>query len=900
MTSITQNQTNNVLPRGGDAEYTPVVDSSTLPLTVQLASDDDGVVRSAIFTHPNAALINPRHPIFQSPLALIDYEGYEWRWSFNKAYGTKVFDYHLFRSLQDLRFLFADDALFRYAIMPYVDKTRRYRLQGSQFQSHVVIRNQTRQTLQVYSREKKQWYQVGLKLSDISAMMGVGGLNDYGKNAGFSMDDKGNFTSAEKGRIRDFIDSEPERFDGYALGDVLGSQDGVIKPLLQGIRQAVHDQMNKIACKLGVLPLAPSESWGMSTGSIVARLITKAFAMKLGVSVEELETMTHLGGMKGLLNLGKLLKRKDNFVYLTMVDGGRANNERNLPPGFHHSSAVFVNRKVKGVYTGVLCDIDISGCYANGLMNQIFPVGIPQVLPDSMTLREFIENVLVHCITGAWYARISWTNAPFEQDLLITKIPERHQSYDWGVDGFDNQGFSYDGDDKTYDAGMVVTTRSVHQASLTHDLLQVLETVASKANVKHRKSDAFSEWEWLLDNAIVTGVVYYDVRNRVSHVTDAMKQGTKSSTDSDVVVSGSKQWVGVELRDIMSILIPGRAEAKRKFGKKSPEQTFLKLVNNTIYGCIASAFFNQSDTAISNVVVGNNITARARALAWLMAKGLGTFQSVTDGGVFDVLRVPMWKRISLDNLSNLYDDVRYDSSRNATYEYKSLLTLDTEDFLKGYEGWSSPQRAASDYNDVLNESYLQDSIDAEAWRHLQRQFPGVDILDKSQFSFESKRMCRGFTPHNKVNYCLYDVVCGDNAGDATYMALRGMNKVVNDKGDKVINPVALDLFDAYESGRAFGVTVTGTKLLSLKDWNKLPQERKDVLLPDDTVSDTKRFYSITPLNLRFQTLEHYIQTNDAYQQAKELEDPEAVAAVRYQATNVNRKKAAKKLERLKR
>jgi len=875
-----------------DCEYVPVTNNKTIPLTIQTSTVDTvGNVIYKIMLHPKHRLkSSPRHPIFNSPFSQLDYYQLEYRWSKEKAFGTTIFARRIFRSLKDLEFQFADEAIYRHAVLPYIEKTRRYRICGQHNRDYVIIKNLTNENLQckmLTDDGKARWINVAVSLLDISAKMGVGSLMDYGSTTGLEMSDKGNFSSKDKSHIDDFYD-DVERFDGYAKGDVVNVRklDGKEVCTLQHIDYAVDDHVNKIAIMLGVQPLAPSESWGYSTGSIVARLITKAIAKIAGVTIEQLDVLTQHGGATNLLHLGRFLKKKDNFIYLTMVDGGRANNERLMLPGSQINTAQFVNRKVKGVYTGVLCDIDISGCYANGLMNQIFPIGIPQVISKSMSWGTFVEEILPKLVPGCWSARFNYENAPFEDDLTISKIPEAYTDWDFGIDGFDNEDFSYESsDDKTYDAGMLVTTHSKHQAILTHDLLQIYQSVATKPTVgrKGRKANGNTEWEWLCNNATITGVIYYDKALRVDKVTDKMLASTDLSANDNVVVSGSKEWVGIELSEILKILIPERAKAKRIYGKKSSEQTFLKLINNTIFGCIASVFFNKEGTSISNVVVGNNITARARALGWLMAKGLGAFQIITDGGVFDLNNVVHWKKISLDNLARLYYDKNYDDSRNITYTKQSLLGREVNDeLMKDYKGWRSQEREDSDFNDVFNQKYLQDDIDVKAWNHLQNQFSGIDILNQNQFVFESKRICLGLTPHNKVNYRLSNIIAGDDEGEEYLIALRGMNRVSNDKGKKIVNPDANFLFDSYEEGRATGMCTISTKLLSLADWKMYKSsdpEKYNRLLPDDQVSDNKVFYSITPLNYRFTNLEEYIQVQKKYQDAKKDGDPVKVASI---------------------
>ena len=85
------------------------------------------------------------------------------------------------------------------------------------------------------------------------------------------------------------------------------------------------------------------------------------------------------------------------------------------------------------------------------------------------------------------------------------------------------------------------------------------------------------------------------------------------------------------------------------------------------------------------------------------------------------------------------------------------------------------------------------------------------------------------------------------------------------------------MFDAIEIGKPTKLEIQGTQLLSQADWEKDP--RKDVLLPHDTVSDQKTFYSHTPLALRYKNLEGKKQMELEYGHAKQTGNPVEVAAV---------------------
>jgi hypothetical protein len=151
-------------------------------------------------------------------------------------------------------------------------------------------------------------------------------------------------------------------------------------------------------------------------------------------------------------------------------------------------------------------------------------------------------------------------------------------------------------------------------------------------------------------------------------------------------------------------------------------------------------------------------------------------------------------------------------------------------------------------------------------------FPDLDIFKYDQFKFESKNWYVGLTLHSKADYRLIDI-----DGNET-IALRGMPKVWSDeKGKKITDPRANDLFDAIENNTPIRLDIADTQLLSQKDWERHPN--KEVLLPHDQISDNKRFFSHTPLASRYKDMAEYKEVVKWYEQTKVTNDPFKVAKV---------------------
>ena len=217
---------------------------------------------------------------------------------------------------------------------------------------------------------------------------------------------------------------------------------------------------------------------------------------------------------------------------------------------------------------------------------------------------------------------------------------------------------------------------------------------------------------------------------------------------------------GIELGEL---LINKLLKERKKYPKKTPLNNLFKLCTNTVYGDMVSPFFK-----VGNVIVGNNITARARALAWCMEKGLNGWQTITDGCTFDLTKVPVARKetkLSGENTIALYAD-----SNNYDIQYKNLA-------IEAYKLYTGIANASLSNSEVIEEFYCMDAMEtgkkktysqviaATAWKHLQDCFPGLDILHAptidinnkprgGQFEFEVKGLFLRGTFHGSANYSL--------------------------------------------------------------------------------------------------------------------------------------------------
>ncbi len=850
-----------------DSEYQPKINCSVTPIGLVI-EDDKGNQRFYIHPKSSGSVLKKArqvgHKIFQYNFAILDFLEDVYGYPVKNLDGKeslknlKCVDIHIFWSFKDLEFLFSEKEDYVNLLLNKLERTRRIRIDNECHTSNGLIRGNSVslpyavQLPDNTNKGKNRWYKLSIIVSDISAMQGNTSLKEYASNVGIKMIDKESYTALQKGMMELMYIEDPLKFERYCIGD----------GLLIEIKKKTTEFYNHIAELIGI---EKRDMWGMSTGKIVATMLNDWLCKKLNITSEDLYKMQSLAGSEGITNISKILKSRD-LLYGGMVDGGRAVKER-IP--------------VK--YYGTLIDIDIDGCYGNGLKNQKYAIGRPTIQSEPMLLKDWLKMYQNELIRGLWYGRISWEEAPFKQDLLISKTDEKFTTWTWVIDGFDPNGFEIEDDDKkVYDASMALTTNSVHYASFNHDLLQTINAVASN-----------KERSWLLNNAVVNSSLIYKKSDKVDSPTPKMLEGVKLSKDSDILLESTSEWIEVDLKELVTILLSER----KKHPKKSPMNTFLKLIINTIYGCIASEFFSIVGSCVSSVVVGNNITARARCLAWCMAKGFYSAMSVTDGGVFDVNKVLEFKKKSLDLLEGLHREKLSEDKVNNRHKFakqKPLLGFEIDfkeknTHKKIIKTFGNTKELATKIKTRDNKTTINDCvhkyclgiIDKLAWEHLANIF-NIDIFTQNQFSFETKNDYIKLVLHSKVDYLLETI-----DGKKT-VAYRGMDKVFNPSTEKKeINPICFEIFEAIENNQAIIKAVDGERMLSLKDYQEAIRiDSNYPLLPHDTVSRKKYYYSIVPLDLRHKDLKTYKNCQRDYERAKKDKNPLNVAKIREKYINI--------------
>jgi len=772
-----------------DTEYQPRIDASTLPLldTICNTNNPDDVFARSHPDNPNnklLGLIPFHHNCFIGdwlenlghPVESVD----------NPSSSRKrvVWNSRIFHAGKDIEFIFKNRRYYHDNVIPLLAKMRRLRSIKPIFTG-----------VSFYKKDgdgKMRWFDVYMSVDDISASQGAGSLLDYTKNVGIVMDSKETYTKEEKGRMLEMQIKNQFLFEQYGKGDTC---------VLTETDARTVAMFNKIAKKLGV---ARNPCFGKSLGRICAGLLCSWLEKELNLKSGELVNLVSLAGSDGILTKAAILKLK-KLNYTAMVDGGRCVKER-----AHIMHLI-----------GLLFDIDIKGCYGNGIKNQIFAVGNPFLLTDDMYLKDFIRLYGKELVDGLWTARIRTDiPMPFEQDLFISKEEKAFKK--WSLSVFEETlDPNFDPTAHSIDASMIMAFRKISGAVLTSDFFEVMMNYFSD-----------DEIGWLKENLIIESALIYRASDRVEKVTEEMAESVTAGKKSGVQIAGSFQWVGVPLDGYITPLLEMRKAAQLRDGKKSPMDVFTKVVINATYGVICSPFF--SDPGASNVVVASNITARARVLAWCMAKGFHLVGTITDGGVGDMSKVLYWTRFSAQGFADASRDIFKDKYRKVRCTVAPLYDV---------AEWNA---------DIKEGSPEMDRHDAYAWAHLKKTFPKLSIFKYDQFRFETKSMWKEITLHQKANYELVN-------GEKVVRKYRGLYGALKDTVGKAI-------FEAVRTNIPILIPVIVPRQLTLNAYNASKEAKTPYtdgkMLYGDTETFTSFQYSHSPVaSTQYESVEHHAKVN---------------------------------------
>lgn len=855
-------------------------------LTIQVRDDKTPLGQGIIYSHPDShPEAKKYYKTFEHPFVIFDYlqdtnQGYlVHNAEITQRMKKVLIQIYFFYSPKDIessinkkvKFKDGKDLNIHDLYLNCFSKTRRIRTQikkGKNISNYIS----TKYVVNLNGENHLSY----LEFIDTSGLSNVG-LSDTSEIYLGKMDFKDNLSDEEKSDIVKAKLLGTKRFEDYALGDLI----------MTNIFDSSIVQENNLRRELNLPEIKDSEK-KLTVGAMTARLLRDYIYKYLDFDVITLNSLSVICSPNNIQKwLAPFIKKEqlNRLPYTGMVDGGRCVRELSKHPYWKSESIDFTN--LLRFTLKFLADIDIDGCYGNGLKNQKFAIGNPSIDTNTYTLREFLKKYKKYLVDGLWCARLfgKFKNTNFSQDLIISKTKDSVRSYEEKLSrtvASDNSEVSEYLNALT--SNMCCLTKEIHGGLLNSDILEIIEN--------HTSNQEKAYW---LDNIQVTGFLGYLNINKVNSIEEMLENDdcyAKCNVDlrkSITNTSINNKWIEIPLDEYAEKLL----NLRKKYPKKTPMNNFLKLVINATYGVICSQYFDTNDTGISNVVVANNITARARVLAWCMSKALRTAMSITDGGVFDLNKViySKVKKPTLTQFSNISDDILSKSSRNLIFEIKPLLgkEIDISDY--------------ADENKGHELSELIKNIDEKAWKHCANMFPELSIFKENQFSFELKNVYTDLTLHNKSDYILKNQLFTYNSkeksitlepfelwrqrgtkGDEGKLKSKELYKAIENNEAIMIEFKQDSLIGLNEYQKCFKkVNITENELLSDDEWDEIPLESystlgqkllKHNILPGD-VKEMKRYlFSHIPTCMKHTTLAEYEKSRDIAEEMRKTKNPQ--------------------------
>ncbi|MDF5717181.1 MAG: hypothetical protein PUP93_25765 [Rhizonema sp. NSF051] len=689
-------------------------------------------------------------------------------------------------------------------------------------------------------------YELCLKLVDTGAIHGVASYKDFCNAVGWKLQYKDKFTSEEKSKMLDMAIERFTDFENYALGDL-----EVYEAL-----NAYYKQWMIVYEKLGLIKYFQCPK--LTIGGTVKDLFEAALASKLEIEAtdddgkpiwrEELNQVIEQFIKPSSANDLRQFSTHTRAL-LAKVEGGRCRNNR--------PTDVFAKRKIKGKYDACLIvDIDISGCYGEGQRNQSYFLGLPEIFDykacknnDYISLKEWLKtydvniNTLIKAVndkdtiawnnpdnwgelvSDAWYARMSTRERlKYPQDYFASWFTESADRVDLLAKSIrnmksDTEMMTTDWSDFDEECGSLkIFNHEIWNGVLTHDGLQWIFAICSP---RQRNE--------LLDNLqILASAVYprsqklngdHNPKESLEVLKTQYKNWEGRNTTERIKVDGRSKivmnfdechaWFDINLGELLvNNLLIERKIAQKVYGKKSPLDVLFKLCINTLYGDMVSKYF-----ITSNPVCGNNITARARCLAWFMEKGFHGWQSITDGCAFELNKILYALRDSISG------EIVNQHRKNSKLHQRMIkrAPLGSKEEILGEWNEITYKKWSEDKIKIVTEKFLTLIVDAKkispiikqdiehegceiiivpainwiddnAMQHLQTTFPLVDVLHKESSNIKINddlsvnfKLRKGqFTFETKDVFC-----CGSFHGSANYLLANPNGTTIKARGYEV-------------------------------------------------------------------------------------------------------------------
>lgn len=368
-----------------------------------------------------------------------------------------------------------------------------------------------------------------------------------------------------------------------------------------------------------------------TTGSNVSKFIVEGIKHEFGAFDKETEKI-----LKQIINLGQL----DNLENSPLNDFG-------CQPFLTVGGLLYSRMAKVSFITGVLSDCDLKSCYASSMSQMNVYLGEPVTLTCKydkykITLREALELVKnQNAPDDAWFIRVSGILEKAINTLVLSDLKFKPKSVK------QQSLYEVSNNRKSVEQFNAYKTskRSAQSTILTKQIKFGLITKATIEALKKLPKEWYEEYLNLKVDVVsfIPGELIADTLSDYESIRETLpeqdrvekfdiKTGTKAIDSqrykNNVCLRFSihKYWVQLKNK---------RGEFKKA---KNPIQEVFKLFQNSGYGVLACLYLTTN-----NLLASNQITADARAGAWLMTNALNGFGAITDGTSYSNEHIPLEK-----------------------------------------------------------------------------------------------------------------------------------------------------------------------------------------------------------------------------------------------------------------
>ncbi|MBP7251249.1 MAG: hypothetical protein KA986_03660, partial [Aliarcobacter sp.] len=516
-------------------------------------------------------------------------------------------------------------------------------------------------------------YRLVFDLVDLGAMQGAISLNSVLENLGMDTSNKNLLDDVKDNMLLAMIE-RPEEFKKYALGDLV----------IYDAFKKHNDLFKKAYEELGLKNYFTEVK--LTTGATTNDLQQSTLLKNLGLNIQNTENIKILkyytipATSKNLRTskteeVRNLKESELNKHFLSKTNGGRCYNNR--------QSINIISKDF------TLVDIDIAGAYSTTASILPFYYGCPVIMgfnQGKVTIRDFFKHYDKKYLIKRGFKLAVETIKPLniEQDFIPSWLKLKIEKDIKKIDGTNEYAGITTHSVDLDNTPTSILTRELITSTLTWDELDIIKT---EWNNKQR--DEF------LDNVYMKSALFYPKNFECKSIEDLFNKKTihkrfNNTIPNSYIVNDDGEynhyWYSTNFGKLgLDKIIQKRAEYK----KTNPSLAYLyKLIGNTLYGINVSKYFE-----ISNILLAANITAMCRCGMYLTEKALNIYQTITDGGIFNlnevIHKIERYKKNIIDTSSFVrsYQKRNEDLSKNHKWKNKPITENGKKILYQKGKGW---------------------------------------------------------------------------------------------------------------------------------------------------------------------------------------------------------------------